>query len=68
MNLKAYLANKNITLKEFAVKVGCHPHYLSMIGKGRHYPGKRLLSVLKEETEGLVDFIKKEAESDSVAS
>ena len=52
MNLKAYLANKNMTFKQFAEIVQCHPQYIANIGKGRYKPGKRLLTRILKATKG----------------
>jgi hypothetical protein len=42
MNLKAYLATINVTLKDFGEYIEATPRYLSQISRGRILPGERL--------------------------
>jgi transcriptional regulator with XRE-family HTH domain len=54
MKLKAYLAEEEMTLKEFAKLIGVHENYLTMIIHGRANPGKRLVRDIHFITDGKV--------------
>jgi hypothetical protein len=56
MNLKAYLANINMTLKDFGAYIEVDPRYLSSISKGRLLPGPRLARDIEKATDGVVTF------------
>lgn len=56
MNLKAYLATINMTLKDFGQYIDATPRYLSQISKGRTIPGTRLAKEIEEATGGVVTF------------
>ena len=56
MNLKAYLANNNMTIKTFANMIECHPHYLSQVHQGKKKPSKKLLNRIIKATNGEVEF------------
>jgi hypothetical protein len=53
-NLRAYLANIGVTLKDFAEAVECHPHHLSSIINGRFTAGHRLARDIFQATDGVV--------------
>lgn len=57
MNLKAYLATINITLKDFSESIEVSPVYLSQMVKGRIKPSKRILKRLNAATQGQVDLM-----------
>lgn len=54
MKLKAYLANSDIKIIDFAKKIGVSPNYLSVIMSGKAFPGKRLARDICEATGGIV--------------
>ena len=56
MNIKAYLAKINMTLKDFAAYLDCNPRYLSQISQGKKIPGIRLGKDIEEATSGIVTF------------
>jgi len=55
-NLRAYLAQKGMTMKKFAQCIGCSSTYLSHIAAGRRTVGKRLARDIYYATEGIVDL------------
>lgn len=58
-NLKAYVANNNMTLKQFAQSIGFSPQYLSNICRGTSTPGRWLVYAVKNATNGVVDLQEK---------
>ncbi len=63
MNLKAYLANIRMTIKDFAVHIGCNPVYLSRVLNEKLYPSARLSKDIYNETKGVVKiYTRKEKE------
>jgi transcriptional regulator with XRE-family HTH domain len=56
MNLKAYLATINVTMKDFAQKVDCDSRYLSQISKGKIIPGRKLARDIQEATGDVIKF------------
>ncbi len=54
MNLKIFLATKEMTIKDFAEIVECTPEYISQIIHKRAYPSKRLARDILKATDGLV--------------
>ena len=54
MNIKAYLANIDMSIKDFCQLVGCAPSYLSSISKGRMKPSPRLARDIEKMTDGMV--------------
>lgn len=54
-NLKCYLANRNMTNKEFSKLIDYNEFYLSHIIHGNKLPGKKLIRKIYEATNGLVD-------------
>jgi transcriptional regulator with XRE-family HTH domain len=55
-NLKAFIANMNITHKTFAKLLDCDPSYLSRIVNGEAIPGKRLAKLIEEVTGGVISY------------
>lgn len=56
MNLKAYLANNNMTAIEFSKMIGCASGYVSHIMSKRYYPSKRLANEIFRVTNGMVSL------------
>ena len=54
--LKGYLAETNLTAKEFSEKVECAPEYISRILRGKTFPGKKLARDIFKETNGIVNL------------
>ncbi len=54
MNLKVYLAEKQLSVKNFAKIVGVHPNYISRIIPGKVTPSARLARDIEQETGGKV--------------
>lgn len=57
MFLKTYLAENDITVRDFAKKLDCNPSYLSLIVHGRKIPGKRLAKDIEKATDHFVTYI-----------
>ncbi len=55
-NLKAYLANINMTVKDFGEIIDCDPKYLSRLMNGKKYPSKRLSKDIRLATDGIIDL------------
>ena len=55
-NLKAYLANKGITLKDFCESLDCDDGHLSKIMHGHKTASHRLAKDVREATEGLIEL------------
>ena len=53
-NLKAYLANIGMSLKDFCEIVDCDDKHLSKIMNGHKNAGHRLAKDIKEATSGLI--------------
>lgn len=53
-NLKAYLANVGMTIREFSEKVDCSPRYLARLSSGELIPSKRLARDINQATNGIV--------------
>ena len=53
-NLKAYLANIDMTMKQFARKIKCNPGYLNGVVRGDYTPSYRLAKDIYEETGGVI--------------
>lgn len=53
-NLKAYLANIGMTIKDFCVIIDCDHKYLSKIMTGKAKASHRLAKDIKEATDGLI--------------
>lgn len=56
MQLKQYLLENNMTLKELAEEIGYDPEYISCVGRGSRFPGKKLKKTLFVFTNGLVTW------------
>lgn len=54
MNLKAYLASINMTMKKFGELIGVTPRYLWGISKGINIPSVRLARDIEFATNGIV--------------
>lgn len=54
MNLKAYLAEKNMTIKDFSILIGVRNTYLSAIIHGHYKPSARLSKSIEHHTGGKV--------------
>lgn len=54
MNLKAYLANIDMKMYEFAQIIECDPKYLCCVMKGKKFAGKRLAKDIEAATGGVV--------------
>jgi hypothetical protein len=54
MNLKEYLANINMTLRDFCKLVDCNYYYLSSVSRGTARAGKRLAKEVENMTDGRV--------------
>lgn len=53
-NLKAYLANIGVSIKDFCESIDCNPCYMSQILNGKKLAGRRLAKDVLEATEGEV--------------
>ncbi len=53
-NLRAYLANVGMTMKDFAKKIACNRTYLARIVSGDSYAGHRLAQDIFEATGGII--------------
>jgi hypothetical protein len=53
-NLKAYLANVGMSIREFSEKVDCTQKYMSQLALGRKLPGRRLAKDIYDATDGVV--------------
>ncbi len=54
INLKAYLANEGMTLKDFSAKLQYTHCYISDVIHGRANPSKRLIRDISKATNGIV--------------
>ncbi len=54
MHLKAYLAQKNISITEFSKYIECSRCYLSSVVCGQRLPSKRLARDIEKVTDGFV--------------
>lgn len=57
MKLKEYLANIDMTLKDFSEIIDRNPCYLSSVINGYKKPGKKLVKEVKAITEGKVNLL-----------
>lgn len=53
-NLKAYVANMNMTLREFSKKLGYSYTYVSRVANGIYVPGPGLVKDMLAITEGVI--------------
>lgn len=56
MQLKQYLLENNMTLKELSEEIGYDKEYLSCIARGARFPGKKLKKTLFAFTQGDVTW------------
>ena len=54
MKLKTYLADMNMTIKDFGIIIDHNPGYLSHIITGRSRPSKKLVKLIAKVTGGKV--------------
>ena len=54
-NLKAYLANIDMTLRDFSEIIECSPEHLSRVVKGKTMASPRLAKDIREATSGLIN-------------
>lgn len=59
MKLKTYLADIEMTAKDFSSLLGCNAQYISMIMNGHKKPGKRLAKDIEDLTDGKVMLLDK---------
>lgn len=55
-NLKSYLIEKNMTMKEFSEKLDIAYPYLSKIASGKLKPSSRLAREINRLTDGIIDI------------
>lgn len=55
-NLRAYLANVGMSMKEFSDRINYNPSYLRMIAAGKVSPSFRLARDIRNATGGVVDL------------
>ena len=53
-NLKSYLANINMTLKDFCILIECDTKHMSNIMHGKKHPSRRLAKDVRQITDGVV--------------
>jgi transcriptional regulator with XRE-family HTH domain len=53
-NLRAYLANIGMSMKQFADMLECDRTYMSLIANGRRLAGRRLAKDIEEATGGVI--------------
>lgn len=55
-NLRAYLANINMTLKDFSLIIECDYRYLCTVASGKKRIGKRLARDIRQATDGIINL------------
>jgi transcriptional regulator with XRE-family HTH domain len=55
-NLRSYLAEKNMTLREFSEKLEYTYVYVSRVASGKVKPSARMIRDINKLTEGVVDL------------
>jgi transcriptional regulator with XRE-family HTH domain len=55
-NLRSYLAEKNMTLKEFAKKLDYTYVYVSRVASGKVKPSSRMIRDINKLTDGIIDI------------
>ena len=60
--LKVYLAEINMTLKDFSSLIDCSYRYMSRVMNGHAVPGHRLAKEISQITDGKVKFLPKSKE------
>jgi transcriptional regulator with XRE-family HTH domain len=63
MNLKVYLANNDMTMRDFCSRINYDPRYLSLIMNGHKIPGRKLAEQIENLTNGQVTFSRKNTET-----
>lgn len=53
-NLRSYLAEVGMSMKEFSQLVDCHHTYLAQIAKGTKTAGRRLARDIEKATDGII--------------
>lgn len=56
MNLKAYLANKGMTQRDFCKIIDCDEVHFSYVMRGKKQAGRRLAKDIKNATGGLIEL------------
>ena len=64
INLKAFLANKCLTVKEFAKILDVEPQYLSAVANGKKTPGRKLARDIEKATNGVIKLTPKPKKSE----
>lgn len=55
-NLRAYLANIEMSIKDFSEIIECDPSHLSRVMSGKVMPSPRLARDIRTATSGLIEF------------
>lgn len=55
-NLRAYLVNINMTMKQFARLIGYSPQYICAVLRGDQKPSECMVRAVKKETHGIIDL------------
>lgn len=63
MNLRVYLATKNMQVKEFGKLIDYAPQYVSGVMSGKKKPGRKFIKSVERATEGKVIILEPEPES-----
>lgn len=63
-NLKAFLANKGMTVKEFANVVDVDFKYMSSIASGSRIPSRRLARDIELATDGVIKYQPRQRKSE----
>lgn len=50
MNLRLYLVENGISIKDFGILIGYHARYINGVMRGRYKPGKKFIKVVKDWT------------------
>ncbi len=64
VNLKSYLANIDMTVKDFCEIIECDNKYMSKLMHGRATPSRRLAKDVKQATGGLISLKVRERKRD----
>jgi hypothetical protein len=68
MNLKSYLANIDMNIKDFAKKIGYNSMYISCVIHKKKIPSKRLSMAIEAATNGVVKIQSKKKEEATAES
>lgn len=55
-NLKSYLANVGMTMKQFGDLINYNPHYIRQVAIGKITPSFRMARDIRNATNGIVDL------------